>query len=185
GATGDKDPQFAEELFFALPFIICRQPIQSSRNQSLRPAAIEEAIFVARTAVSLEKRLRLFRLRFIQRQKISCTPTLQRPFPVNSVGDKILYGCQQKRTELAFLPIRTGVNFIFEQVSEKTLGEILRIVHSVPPTAHEIVKRCPIRLAKFRQRDARDVRFGLASPGREHHAPVSRRKQIAPTVSEL
>ena len=71
---------------------------------------------------------------------------------------------------------------MFEQVSEETLREVLRIMHRVPATAHETVKRRPIDLAKLSQRGASDVGFGLASPGCEHDAPVSRRKQIAPTM---
>jgi hypothetical protein len=39
--------------------------------------------------VSLEKRLCLFGLLFMQRQKILCTTTLERPFAVGSVGEKI------------------------------------------------------------------------------------------------
>ena len=68
---------------------------------------------------------------------------------------------------------------MFDQVSEKALREILRIVHGVSAAAHETVKRRPIGLAKLRQRGVRNLRFGLASSRRENHAPVGRRKQIA------
>ena len=44
---------------------------------------------------------------------------------------------------------RAGVNFMFEQVSEKTLREVLCVMHTVPATAHETVKRHPIDLAKL------------------------------------
>jgi hypothetical protein len=71
---------------------------------------------------------------------------------------------------------------MFQQVSEKALREILRIVHSVPAAAHESVKRSPIGLAKLRQRGPRNLRFGLAPPRRENHAPMRQRKQIALTV---
>jgi hypothetical protein len=40
----------------------------------------------------------------------------------------------------------------------------------------------PNRSGKARQRGARNVRCGLGAPSREHYAPVSRRKQIAPTA---
>src|SRR5436309_7137171 len=72
---------------------------------------------------------------------------------------------------------------MFQQVREKALREILRIVHSVAAAAHETVKRRPIGLAKLRQCGLRNLRFGLASAGREHDAPAGRRKQIAPTVA--
>jgi len=71
---------------------------------------------------------------------------------------------------------------MFQYVSEKALREILRIMHSVPAAAYETVKRPPIDLAKLRQRGPRGLRFGLAAPGCEHHAPVGRRKQIALAV---
>ena len=74
---------------------------------------------------------------------------------------------------------------MFEQVSEETLREILCIMHSVTATTHETVKRRPIDLAKLRQCGPGDVGFGVASPGREHDTPVSRRKQIAGTAPVL
>ena len=77
-------------------FVICREPFQSSGNQRLRPTAIEEPIFVAGATVGLEKRLRLFRLLFMQRQKILSTATLERPFSIGSVREKMFYGGEQK-----------------------------------------------------------------------------------------
>jgi len=71
---------------------------------------------------------------------------------------------------------------MFEHVSEETLREILCIVHGVPATADEAVKWRPIDVAKLRQRPTRHLRFGLASPRRENHAPVGRREHIAVTL---
>ena len=67
---------------------------------------------------------------------------------------------------------------MFQQISEKALREILRIVHSVPAAAHETVKRRPIYLAKLRERGLGNFRFCLASAGRQNHGPLSRRKKI-------
>jgi len=55
-------------------------------------------------------------------------------------------------------------------------------MHRVPAAAHETVERRPIDLAKLCERDPCDLRFVFASPGREHHAPVGRRKQIGLTM---
>ena len=181
-ATGHEDPQFVEEQLLASSFVICRKPFQSSSDQRLRPSEIEEPISVAGATVSLEKRLRLFRLLFMQRQEILSTATLERPFSISSVRQKILKGGEQKCTEFTLLPIRAGVNFTFKQVSEKTLREVLCIMHTVSATAHKTVKRRPIGLAKLGKRSPRNVRFGLASPGREHYAPVGRRKKITLVV---
>src|SRR5436190_15919485 len=68
---------------------------------------------------------------------------------------------------------------MFDQIDEKTLREILRVMHGVPASAHETVKRRPIRLAKLREGGLRSLRFGLTFPRRDNHAPVGRRKQIA------
>src|SRR5436190_20983721 len=72
---------------------------------------------------------------------------------------------------------------MFQQVSKKALREILSIMYGVSATTHETVKRRPIDLAKLGQCGARNIRFGFGSPGREHYAPMSRRKQVAPTVA--
>jgi hypothetical protein len=71
---------------------------------------------------------------------------------------------------------------MFKHVGKETLREILCVVHGVPATPHESIKRRPITSAKFCQRSPRHLRFGFASPGREHYAPMSRRKYIAATV---
>ena len=68
---------------------------------------------------------------------------------------------------------------MFDQVSEKALREVLRVMHGVAAAAHETVKRRPIGLAKLRERDLRNLRFGLTSPRGDNHAPMGRAKQIA------
>ncbi len=67
---------------------------------------------------------------------------------------------------------------MFNQVAEKTLREILRVMHSVSATAHETVKRPPVSLAKLRERGLCILRFVLAFTRGDNHAPVGRRKQI-------
>ena len=74
---------------------------------------------------------------------------------------------------------------MFEHVSEKTLREILCVVHSVSATTYEAVKRRLIDLAKFRQRGTSHFRFGLGSTCREHDAPVRRRKHFATTLAVI
>ena len=68
---------------------------------------------------------------------------------------------------------------MFDQVSKKALREVLRVMHGVAAAAHETVKRRPIRLAKLRERDLRNLRFGLTSSRGEDHAPMGRAKQTA------
>ena len=135
--------------------------------------------------MNLEKRFRIFDLLFMQREKRLSAAAFERPFAVGSVPKKIFHGSKQKRTEPAFLPIDALVDFVFDQVGKKALGEILRIVHGVPAAAHETIERRPIDLAKLRERGLRNLRVGLAFSGRENHAPMGRRKGVALTVDGL
>jgi hypothetical protein len=109
--------------------------------------------------------------------------TFERPRAIISIRQKIFERGEQKRTEPALLPIDPDVNLMLDQVSKKILREILRVFHAVAATANKTVKRCPIGLAKLRERGLRNLGFGLTSPRRENHAPVGRRKQIAQATS--
>src|ERR1700754_1797737 len=88
-STGYEDPQIVEELLLTSYSVICREALQPSSDQRLRPAKIEEPISIVGATVSLEKRLRLLRLLFTQRQQILSTTRLESPFPVSSVRQKI------------------------------------------------------------------------------------------------
>jgi len=100
--------------------------------------------------MSLEKRLRIFDLLFMQRKKILSTAAFERPCAVGSMRKKIFHRSKQKRTEPAFVRVHAFVDFVFNQVREKALRQILCIVHGVATAAHETVKRRPIYLAKLR-----------------------------------
>ena len=100
--------------------------------------------------MSLEKRLRIFDLLFMQRKKNLSAAAFERPSALGSMRKEIFHGSKQKRTEPALLPIDASVYFVFDQVSEKALRQILRIVHGVSASAHETIKRYPIYLAKLR-----------------------------------
>src|SRR2546422_6001634 len=98
---------------------------------------------------------------------------------VVGTGEEILERGKQKRSELALLSIYPRVDFLFNQISEKALRQVLRIVHGIPAAAHESVKRRPIGLAKLSQRSPRDFRSSLAFSGRENHAPMRRSERVA------
>ena len=115
----------------------------------------------------------------MQRQKVLSATALERLLAVGKVREEIFQRGKKKRSKPAFLPIDTFVDFVFDQVGEKALREILRIVHAVSAATHETVQRRPVSLAKLRKRGLRNRRFCLASPRRENRAPVRRRKHIA------
>ena len=83
------------------------------------------------------------------------------------------------------MPVGAGVDFVFDQISEKALGKILRIFHAVSTAAHETVKRRPIGLAKLCKRGLRNLLIDLAFPRGNHRAPMGFRKEIAPAIPSL
>src|SRR5262249_45372629 len=105
-------------------------------------------------------------------QKTLATAALQRSVAVGSVYEEVFDRSEQKPTEPAFLPVDPGVNSVLDQVGEKTLCEILCVMHGVSSTAHETVKGCPINLAKLRKGSLRHLRLSQASSRCENHAPL-------------
>ena len=157
-STSYEDPQFVEEPLLAPYLVICREPFQSSSDQRLRPAKIEEPISVAGATVILEKRLGLFRLLFTQRQEILSTATFESAFSVSSVRQKVLERDEQKCTEPTFLSIRAGINFPFKQYAKNS---------ALGPARHAHCIRDRARNCK-----AAPNRFGKAEPTRPLRCPV-------------
>ena len=77
------------------------------------------------------------------------------------------------------MSIYPRVDLVFNQISEKALRQVLRIVHGIAAAAHETVERRPISLAKLSQRRPRDFWSSLAFPGRDNHAPMRRSERVA------
>src|SRR5215470_7410594 len=95
-SPGNKNSQFVEQLLLGLPFVIRRESFQCCGNQCLCPTVIEKQIFITNAAVSLEKRLCLLSLFFMQRHKNLCATPFQGPFSVDSIRKKIFERREQK-----------------------------------------------------------------------------------------
>src|SRR5262252_3709248 len=171
-AACKKDLQFIEQRLLGVTFVLSRELFHTNSDQGLRPTAIEELIAVAHATVSLKKRLCILDLLFVQRQKTLSTAALQRSFTVGRVYEEVFGRSEQKPTKPAFLPIDPGVNSMLNQVCEKTLCEILGVMHGVSSAAHETVKRCPINLAKLPKGSLRYLRLSQASSRGQNHAPL-------------
>ena len=63
----------------------------------------------------------------LDRDDLATTASLERPGAVILVEQKILQRSQQERAKPALLLIRAGQSVLLEQVSEKTLHQILRV----------------------------------------------------------
>ena len=99
-------------------------------------------------------------------------------FAVARISEEILDRGEEKGAKLALPPIGPGVDFVFNEVSEKALREVLRIMRRVAPAADESIKRRPINLAKLTEGSAGDVGARLTFPGREDHAPLGGSERI-------
>jgi hypothetical protein len=127
----------------------------------------------------LEKRFGRIDLPVVERQKNLSATAFERLLAIVGVGQEILQRRQQERSELPLLPICARKGFVFDQVAEKTLRQILCVMHRVAAAAHKTVKRRPIGLAKLCERSMRNFRSGMALPGRENKAPMGRSEGIA------
>src|SRR5262249_18223179 len=135
-AACKKDLQFIEQRLLGVTFVLSGELFHTNSDQRVRPTAIEELIAVAHATVSLKKRLCILDLLFVQRQKTLSTAALQRSFAIGRVDEEVFGRSEQEPTEPAFLPIDPGVNSVLDQVGEKTLREILGVVHGVSPATH-------------------------------------------------
>jgi len=64
---------------------------------------------------------------FLDRDDLTAATPLERPGAIIFVEQEILQGSQQERAKPALLLVRAGQGVLLEQISEKTLDEILGI----------------------------------------------------------
>ena len=70
-------------------------------------------------------------------------------FAIASIRDEMFQCSEEKRTEPPFLPIGMHIPAILDQVGEKALRQILRLLAGVSFFAQENVQRAPINFAQF------------------------------------
>jgi hypothetical protein len=68
---------------------------------------------------------------------------------VDRIREVVLERGQQERPEFAFEPVNAGKRPVFQQVQEKTLGQILGVIWGMPAAPSENVERIPIEPAQF------------------------------------
>src|SRR4029077_11008340 len=92
---------------------------------------------------------------FIQLHRQAATAAFLRAVMITRVRQEMLQCAKQKRAEPTLHFIGFGVSSIFDQVREKTLSEILRMMLRNPLTPQEKINRSPINLAELRKRSQR------------------------------
>jgi len=97
-------------------------------------------------------------------------PAFLGPGLVPLVGKKVIERRQEKRAELALLGTDIFEEAPLEQMSKKTLSQILRIVRATALASHVGVERIPVGAAQFFQRFD-GVRCGGLSRG-QNNAPM-------------
>jgi hypothetical protein len=89
---------------------------------------------------------------FLDRDDLAAPASLQRSGAIILIVQEILQGSQQERAKPALLLICTGQGVLLEQMSEKTLNEILCVSGRKTAVAKKTVKWRPIRFTKSRKR---------------------------------
>ncbi|PZR73289.1 MAG: hypothetical protein DLM73_11015 [Chthoniobacterales bacterium] len=135
--------------------------------------------------MGLKKRFCVFHPLFVQRQENCPASPFQRLFTVVRVSQEILERGEQERTEFSLLPVRARIDFSVDQENEKTLRQVLRVVHGIPPAPHEAIKWRPIDLAKLGQGRASGFRRVLTFRSGGNHAPMGRSEWITLTGGDL
>jgi hypothetical protein len=75
--------------------------------------------------------------------------SFQRVFAIPSIRDEMFQCSEEKRAESPFLGIGARIPVILDQMGEKSLRQILRILVSVLSLAQKKVHWAPINLAQF------------------------------------
>jgi hypothetical protein len=88
----------------------------------------------------------------LDRQNLLTPASLQRSGAIILVVQKILQRAEKKCAEPTLLAIRVAQYVLLQQMSEKTLDQVLRISGGMTAVPKETVKRRPIRFAKSGKR---------------------------------
>jgi hypothetical protein len=88
----------------------------------------------------------------LDRNNLTAATPLERPGAIAFVEQEILQRPQKERAKPALLLVRAGQRVLLEQMSEKTLNQILCISGRKTAVAKKTVKRRPVRLTKSGQR---------------------------------
>src|SRR5207249_3357048 len=110
----------------------------------------------------------------VQRNERRTAAALLGELLVALVREEVLQRRQQERAEFPALPMRAAQRVFLQQVKQKRLRQILRVVRRFPLTAKKGVERKPVGAAQSGESLARLV--GRSAPGQHHHAPESRRE---------
>ena len=151
GTNREEPAKALEQVLLALRVVSCRQSAQRCRDDRLRPGAFEQPVLRERAAVGrtlgLEERLRLFGSSLIKGQKVAVASALECLLALSRVGEKILQRSEEERAEFPLISIGTHMDFVFDQMREKPLREILCVMHRITMTPHIVVERRPVGLA--------------------------------------
>src|SRR5262245_18656200 len=140
----------AQELCFAGQGALLCKPIQRLPQKQCCPLTVVEFLCLP-FCCSRDLGFRLCSRFIIQVLENHSAAAFQRPSVIAHVRDEMLQCTKQKGTKPSFLAIGAGICTSLDQVSEKPLGQIPRILWAISLSAQEGIKRAPINLAQFRE----------------------------------
>lgn len=133
--------------------------------------------------MALKERFGGIHSHFLQWNKLKSATPLQRPRAILRVGKEVFERGKKERTKLPSRGVGLLIDFVFESISEKPLGQVLGVMRRKALSPGVGVERRPIGFAKLGQRRARTFRIGLAPARSPNNTPVRRRERICPSVT--
>ena len=131
----------------------------------------------------MEHRFGVRGLPFIERNKLVPAAALHRLLAITRIGEEMLKGGDEEGTNFSLRPLGVFVDFAFDEVSEESLRQVLRVGARVTAKPRIGIERRPVGLAKLSQRCSRDFRIGLTPGGGQHQAPLCRQEWIGLSVN--
>src|SRR5213596_1758434 len=117
----------AKEVCFAGERALLREPIQRLPQKQGCPLAIVD-FFRLPFRCSRNLRLRLCGSLIVQARKDHAAAAFQSPSTIVHIGDEMFQRAEEKRTEPSLLTVSPRVRTSLDQVSEKALDQIARIL---------------------------------------------------------
>ncbi len=114
-----------------------------------RPARVED--FFCGQEVDRFATIAFFCLLRIQADEFLVSSSFKAAGTVDRIREVVLERGEQERAEFPFEPINAPQRPVFQQVQEKTLGQILGVIRRMPAPPGENVERIPIEPAQLSQ----------------------------------
>ncbi|HKQ40601.1 MAG TPA: hypothetical protein VJ063_21200 [Verrucomicrobiae bacterium] len=168
GSFNEQRLQSVEEVVLARRGEFSRKPGQHVIEQGQCPPPLENAFRIP--LVRRFMAISVFCFLCVEREKLTIAASFSGSSAVSFIRDKVVEGRQEERTELTFFASRFLNRTTFEQLGEKSLGQILSVMFAMSAAAQIGVKGVPVNPAKLVQSQCRVWKIKVTRG--QNHAPM-------------